>query len=203
MTLNRPFVAAALAAFAVVCTAQAPAASPAKAELVQKVLALQQSAFDGIARALTQQSMAQMAQATDAALGQQPAERREALARESQADFKKYADEVFPILRDQARKLAPSTVGALLEEKLSEDELKQLAVMLDSPVYRKYQQLAPDFTRALTEKLVSESRAAVEPKITTLRDALRKRFAPPAGAATPAPGPGPGPAKPAASGAKK
>ncbi|MBI3367627.1 MAG: hypothetical protein HY021_04000, partial [Burkholderiales bacterium] len=135
--------------------------------------------------------------------GQQPPERREALAREAQQDFKKYADEVFPILRDQARKLAPTTVGALLEEKLSEDELKQLVVMLDSPLYRKYQQLAPEFSRALSEKLVSESRAAVEPKIVALRDALRKRFAPPAGASGPAAGPAPAPAKPAASGAKK
>lgn len=180
MTLIRVFTAATLAAACSWALAQAPApaaASPAKKELVQKVIQLQQPAFEMIARQLAEQSIAPLAQQAGAVLQNRvAAERREAVAHEVQADFKKYGDEVVPMLRERALKLAPTAVGPVLEEKFSEDELKQIIATLESPAYRKYQQVGGDMQKALLEKLVAETRPTVEPKIKALQETLAKRF---------------------------
>jgi hypothetical protein len=46
----------------------------------------------------------------------------------------------------------------VLEEKFTEDELKQLIAWLESPVNKKYQQLAPEMSNSLGQKLAAESR---------------------------------------------
>ena len=141
MTLIRLITAATLVTSCTWGLAQGTA-SPAKKELVQKVLALQQPSFDALARGLAEQSIAPLVQQLGAVLQNRvPPEQREATARDVQAEIKKYGDEVVPLLRDRAAKLAPTSVGAVLEEKLSEDELKQLITMLEAPIYRKYQSM--------------------------------------------------------------
>ena len=161
--------------------AQAPAASAPKKELVAKVLQLQQPGIEGLARTLVEQPVHQMMQQVGLMVQQRvPAEKREAMGQAIQGDVKKYLDEAFPIVRDSAVKLAPSTIGALLEEKFSEDELKQLVAILESPVQKKFQQLGGDMQRSLTEKLVAESRAAVQPKLAALEQAVAGRIGPPA-----------------------
>jgi hypothetical protein len=214
MTLIRSIaVAVALAAAAGLCAAQGNAASssssssPAKKELVQKVLQLQQAAVENTARSLAEQSIAPLAQQVSAVLQQRIApDKREALAKEIQGDFKKYADETVPLLRERATKLAPTTIGPLLEEKLSEEELKQTIAMLEAPIYRKYHGLGNEMQRALTEKLVAETRTSVEPKLQALQESLGKRLNAAAGAASApaaASGAKPAAAKAAASTPKK
>lgn len=212
MTLIRSIaVAAALVATAGLCaaqgTTQASAVSPAKKELVQKVLQLQQAAIENTARMLAEQSIAPLVQQVGAVLQQRVApDKREALTKEIQGDFKKYADETVPLLRERATKLAPTTIGTLLEEKLSEEELKQAVAMLESPIYRKYHGLGNEMQRALTEKLVAETRTSVEPKLQALQESLGKRLNAAAGAASApqaASGAKPAAAKPAASTPKK
>jgi hypothetical protein len=196
-------------------TATTPAAptSAAKKELVQKLLTLQQSGFEGLARSLAEQSIAQLAQQASFVLQSRVApEQRDALAKEVQAEFAKYGDEVSPLLRDRVIKLAPGVVGPVLEEKLSDEELKQVIGALESPGFRKYMQLTPELQRALGQKLVADTQAQVEPKLKTLEQSLTKKFsaagagatAPAAGPATPgsAAKPAAGAAKPAASCAK-
>ena len=183
--------------------AATPAPSAAKKELIAKVVQLQQPAIEGLARALTEQSVQGLGQQASGAIAQRvPAEQREAVAKEVQGDFVKYGDEVMPLLRDRAQKLAPATLGAVLDERLSEEELKQVIAMLDAPIYKKYQQLAPELQKALTEKLVADSRAIVEPKIIALQATVAKHLglSPNAEAVAPVKA---APSKPAASGAKK
>lgn len=186
MTLIRLIAAATLVTSCTWGLAQGTA-SPAKKELIQKVLVLQQPSFDGLARGLAEQSVAPLVQQVGAVLQSRVApEQREAVAREVQGDFKKYGDEVVPLLRDRAAKLAPSSVGVVLDEKLSEDELKQLVTMLEAPIYRKYQSLGGDMQKALMEKLVADTRPSVEPKLKTLQESVAKRLGlePPASAAS-------------------
>lgn len=157
-------------------TATAPV-SAAKKELVQKVLTLQQPGIESTARALAEQAVAPIAQQASVVLQSRVApDRREAVGRELQADFKKFNDDVVPLLRERATKLAPASVGALLEERFTEDELKQVIAILESPVNRKFQQLGGDMQRALTEKLVAETRSIVEPKMAVLQDNVAKRL---------------------------
>jgi len=101
---------------------------------------------------------------------------------------------------DRSVKLAPSTIGALLEEKLTEDELKQVVSIMESPAYAKYQRLGDEMQKVLVEKVLAETRGTIEPKIRALEATVGKRLgvtAPPQGsgangAAAPRP-----PAKPA------
>jgi uncharacterized protein len=173
----KPTLAAALMALAAApLWAQAPS-SPAKKDLVAKIVALQQPSVENMARQLAEQSIAPLTQRAGIALQSQvPPEKREALAREIQGDLKKYGDEVVPMLTERAAKLSPGVLGPMLEEKFSEDEIKQLLGILESPVNKRFQQLGPEMGQALTAKLVAETRTLVEPKAQALQQALARRF---------------------------
>ena len=181
----------ALMGFNSVAQAQTAVNSAAKNELVVKILQLQRPAIEGIATVLAQQPAQQMMQGASVALQSRVApEKREAVAKEIQADLKKYADEVVPLLRERAVKMAPTTIGTLLEEKFTEDELRQLIAIMESPVNKKFSQMNGELQKALGEKLVADTRSIVEPKVKALDATIGKRLGmtPP-----PAPGPGPGP----------
>ena len=169
--------AALLGGAAQIALAQASApSSPAKKELVARVLQAQQNGIENMTRMLLQQSVAPLMQGAGQALQQVPADKREATVKAIDAEFKKFFDENGPLLRDRAIKLAPSTVGALLEERFSEDELKQLVAWIESPVNKKYTQLGSDMQRALTEKLVGDMRQTLEPKAKALEQAVAKQL---------------------------
>ncbi len=190
---------ASLMAAAAVAHAQAPAPAPAaapaaapvsaaKKALVNKVLQLQQPGIEAMARAMVEQPAAQLMQQVGMVLRNRvPADQRDALAKEIQADVKKYVDETTPTVRDRAVKLAPATIGAVLEQKLTEDELKQVIAILESPANRKFQALGPEMQRAITEKLVAESRTDVQPKIQAMEQSVTKRLGPFAAPAASAP----------------
>ncbi len=182
------------------------AQTTAKKELVAKVLLLQQPAIEQAAQALAERPALQMLQQAGMALQSQlPADKREAVAKEIQAEAKKYADEAVPLVRERAVKLAPSTVGALLEEKFNEDELKQLIAIIESPVNRKFLQLGVEMQNVLIDKLVAETQGVVEPKVRALEQAIGKRLAqaiPSAAASAPA-ATAPKAAKPPAKAASK
>ena len=165
------------AAIAVAGVAQAQgAASPAKKDLVAKVLLLQQPGIEGLARNLTEQPAMQVMQQAGAALPRLPAERREAVARDIEADLRKYVEETTPIVRDRALKLGPSTIGAILEERFTEDELRQIVALLESPVNKKFQAAFPDMQRALAEKLVAETKPEVEVKLRAVQASVGQRL---------------------------
>ena len=179
--------------------------TPAKKELVAKVLLLQQPAIEQAAQSLAERPAAQLMQQAGMALQSQvPADQREAIAKEIQADVKKYAEEVVPMVRERAVKLAPSTVGALLDEKFSEDELKQLVAIIESPVNRKFLQLGGEMQKVLLDKLIADTQATVEPKVKALEQSIGKRLGMPAQTSAPAAAPGPSKAaKPPAKAASK
>ena len=179
----------ALLAASGVAQAQTAVNSAAKNELVVKILQLQRGAIEGIATVLAQQPAQQMMQGASVALQSRVApDRREAVAKEIQADLKKYVEDVVPLLREKAVKMAPTTIGTLLEEKFTEDELRQLIAIMESPVNKKFSQMNGELQQSLGEKLVADSRAVVEPKVKALEATIAKRLG-----ITPQGAPGPGP----------
>ncbi len=151
--------------------------SQAKKDLVARVLTLQQSAIEQTAQALVERPALQMMQQAGLAMQSRIApEKRDAVAKLVQDDLKKYLDEASPLVRQQAVKLAPSTIGALLEEKFTEDELKQLIAIIESPVNRKYLQMGGEFQKALGEKLVAQTQSVIEPKVKALEQAIVKHL---------------------------
>lgn len=147
-----------------------------KKELVAKVLQLQQPGLEQMARTMAQQPAAMMMQQAAPVIQRLPAERRDALARDIEADVRKYVEEAVPMVTERALKLAPSTIGVLLEERFSEDELKQIIAMLESPVNRKFQSMGGDMQRAIAEKLVAETKPQIEPKLRALEQVVSKRL---------------------------
>lgn len=192
----RAFVVAALLVGATLAHAQG---NPKK-ELVARLLQTQQSGIEGIARNIVERPAIQMMQAADQVLAQMPPERREAAAKAVGAEVKKYVDEAMPLLRERAIKLAPSAYGAALEEKFSEDELKQLLAWLESPVNKKYQQALPELQDGFVKKLIAEGAPLIDPKLQALQERVRVMLGVPAqgaagpGASAPRPARAPAPA---------
>lgn len=186
--IRRLIFAGLLAVSPFVCAQQ----TPAKKELIGKVLSLQQTAIDAIARGLAEQPLAQMMPAVNRALQTQvPSDKRESASKAVDAEVRKYLDEAVPLLRERATKMAPVVLGPLLEEKFNENELRQLVAWLESPVNQKYQQVAPALHSALVKQLVTDTREAIEPKLKALdaRVAASLGVVPKAAAAKPASSP--------------
>jgi hypothetical protein len=194
--------------------APAVSSSPAKKELVTRILAMQQPGIESMARNLAEQPIVRLAQAAGQTVQTKiPPEKREATAKAVDAEIRKYLDDAVPLLRERAVQLGPATIGTQLEEKFSEDELRQLLAWLESPVNKKYQQAAPELQNALVMRLVSENRATIEPKLKDLEQRVAAVLGVPSQSATPAAkasGPGatgkpaaakPAPSRPAASAA--
>ena len=164
----------------------AHAQTPTKKELAQKLVLLQQPAIDGLARGLVEQPAAQMMQAAGNVLQTQvPADKREAIGKNVEAEVRKFVEESLPLVRERATKIAPAALGAALEEKFSEDELKQLIAWLESPVNKKYQQLGPEMQNGFVQKLVADTRPVVEVRLKALEEKVRVALGVPAGTAQP------------------
>jgi uncharacterized protein len=186
----------------------APAAAPAapaaaaptpvsaeKKRLIERVLQLQMPGVEALGRQIAEQPAMAMAQQVGPALQRLPAERREAVARDIQADLRQYVEEMAPQLRERAMRAAPAVLTPYFEERFTEQELREVITLLESPVLRKFQGMGPEMQRALGERIVTESRAGIEQRARTLGQTIERRLAPPAPAGS---APSPAPAAPAA-----
>lgn len=160
-----------------------------KKELVQKLLVLQQPGIEQVARGLVERPAMQMMQEAAMVLQRQvPPDKREALGKQVEAEIKKYVEESVPLVKERAIKLAPTTIGPILEEKFSDDELKQLIAWFDSPLNKKYSQLGPEMQTAFVQKLVVDARPVVDPKLQALDVKVRSTLGlPPPGTAASSP----------------
>jgi uncharacterized protein len=190
MKLGMTLIAVALTA----CATHAQAQTQTKKDLIAKVVQLHMAGIENVGRIIAGQTSQQMLQAAGQALPRVAADKREAVGKEIQEDVKKFYDEIEPLLKKRAVELAPGTVGPAYEEKFSEDELKVVIAWLESPVSKKYAQMDRDQGNALAEKVVADTRPAIEPKLKALEAVVAKRLgvsATEGGASAP-------PAKPAA-----
>ena len=199
--LSSPSVAAlvlsiaASSAFAQSTPAAAPApeaaaapSSPAKKELVQRILKLQQPGIERLATAMTEDPAVVLGgRASEIIAAKVPKDKQEAVAKEIQAEMQKYLKDTVPQVRKSAQQLAPVTIGPMLESKFSEEELRQVVALLESPAYAKYQQLSGEMQQALQAKLVADTRGTVEPRVQALEKAVGERLSAATGAASAAP----------------
>lgn len=169
----------------------APATSPAKKELIGKLIALQRDNYEALARNLVNAPAMQLRQQALTAMQRMPQDRREAAARGMEDDLRKYVDEAGAIAKAAAAKVAGPTVSPLLEQRLSEDELKQMISIIESPAFRKYLSIDQEISRALSEKIVAETRPTIGPKVQALQQAMERELRA-ANAAAPASAPSTG-----------
>ena len=177
--LARAAVAAMALLGATAAWAQGAASAPvsaAKKELVARVLKLQQPGVDNLARQLALEPALQLAAPLRMAAARLPQDKREAFTQQVEADMQRYSEEVVPIVRDRAAALAPATLGPMIEQRFTDEELKQIIAMLESPINARYQALGIEMQRALGSKVVAETRASVEPKYKALEQSIQSRL---------------------------
>lgn len=152
-----------------------PAMAQSKKELVQKLLVTQQPLIDNAAQNLAEQPARQLVNTAKQVLAQAiPPEKREATAKQVDAEIKKYLDSAVPLFKASANKLSASNVGPALEEKFTDDELKQLLTILESPVLKKYQSALPDLIGStFLEKVLLDVRPQLDPKLQAVQNNLR------------------------------
>jgi uncharacterized protein len=163
--------------FLIAATAVNAQSTPAKKELVARILKAQQPAIENMARGLVEQPAAElMGNAANALPSRVAKDKQDAVAKEIQGDVQKYLDEAVPLVQGRATKLAPTAIGGILEEKFSEDELKQVASIMESPAYIKFQKLGEEMQQQMVEKLVADTRPTIEPKVRALEQTIAKRL---------------------------
>ncbi|MBI2732010.1 MAG: DUF2059 domain-containing protein [Aquabacterium sp.] len=162
------------AALCLSACALAPAwgqATDAQAKRIERVLAVWHP--DDVVVVMVQRPAASaMQQARIALQGRVSAEKRDATLKDIAVDIQKYVDEATPIARDTARKQMANTVVPLLQQQFTEDELRQLVALLESPLKKKFEQLIPQMERALGEKVAAESHAQIDPKMQAMTQAV-------------------------------
>lgn len=151
------------------------AISPAKQELVQKVLALWQ--VEAIGETMLAEPVVEaVSQARSLLQGRATVEKRDAAMRDISADAQKFLDDNKPLVRSNAQKHVPATVAPILAEKFTEEELRQLITLLESPVKKKFEAMVPDMKKALGEKLAAETGPTIDPKLDDLRNRISVRL---------------------------
>ena len=169
-----------------------PPANEAKKVLVQRVIQLQQGGVEKLARMLVERPAMQMMQAAaQAAQSQLPEDKREPAMKAIRSDIQRFVDEMNPTVRERALKLAPTTIGPLLDSKFSEDELRQLVAWLESPVSKKFQNTSMEIQDAFSQKLISEVSKTMDPKLRQLDAKTRVNLGLPPAPAVGSPAPKP------------
>lgn len=191
-TMMAPLLAAALTVLIANPLLAQP--STAKKDLAGRIVQLQMPGIVSIAQALVERPAALMLQDAGQAMQKRvPVEKREAAGKRVQESVKKYVDEAGPLVQARAIKLAPSVLAVELESKFTEEELTQLVAWLESPVSRKFQQTMPQIQDSFVQRLVTESRPLIDPKLALLEQQIRDSLGLPPVAAV-----GKSPPKPAA-----
>jgi hypothetical protein len=177
----RSLIAAAAVTLFTLCAASAAAQSapaavaPAKQQLVQRVLQLWH--VEALGQAMLQEPVAEAVQQARVMLqGRAPADRRDAAMHDIADDAKKFIDETMPLVDKSTQKLIPSTVAPLLAERFSEDELRQIVAILESPVKQKFEAMMPEMQKALGEKLAAETGPVIDPKLQDLKQRIGLRL---------------------------
>jgi hypothetical protein len=160
-----------LAVAALVLAGAAHAQTAGKEQLVQKALSLWHVEDNAIVM-VQRPAVDAMQQARIAMQGRVPPAKQEVAMKEIAVDVQKYVDEVTPLVRDKANKLKAPVLAPLLAQNFSEEELKQLIALLESPVKKKFEQLIPQLERAYGERIATESRADVDPKLQAMTQAV-------------------------------
>ncbi len=88
---------------------------------------------------------------------QLPAAKQEAAVKNLDAELKKFNDDAMQIISAQASKIGDVLVTAYAD-RFSEEELKQLVAMMEAPVFKKYQSVAPELGNIYVKALVDSSR---------------------------------------------
>lgn len=163
------------------------AMAESKKELATKIVQAQQTGVENVGKQLAARTTQRILQITAQGLQRMPADKRADAAKDVEAEIKKFHGEMEPQFRKRASELAPVLVIPSYEERFTEDELKQILAWVQSPVSRKLAQAEGELANALAEKVMTDMRPVLEPRVKTLEATVAKRLGLTPGSAASAP----------------
>ena len=174
-------------------------AADAKRALSVRVIAAQEGAelerlYEQLAGSATQQVVANWNPRLDA----MPEDKRQAAANALDAELKKFNDDARKLVAAQSPKARESALIPAYVERFSEDELKQLVALMEAPVFKKYQTVAPELGSLFVKAIVDGTRGAVETRSKAFDTAAAKIVGTSSAPAASPPAAGPPAASPAA-----
>ena len=142
---------------------------PAKQALVQRVL--DKMGLESVGLQMLQAPVADMLRQSRVVVQSRvPADKQDATMKDITVEATKFVEQESPGLRTSTRAIVQSSVAPLLAQKFSEDELKQLAGILESPVLAKFESVVPEMKKAVGENVAKANAAQIQPKMTALQN---------------------------------
>ncbi len=142
---------------------------PAKQALVQRVL--DKMGLESVGLQMLQAPVADMLRQSRVVVQSRvPADKQDATMKDITAEATKFVEQESAGLRTSTRAIVQSSVAPLLAQKFSEDELKQLAGILESPVLAKFESVVPEMKKAVGENVAKANAAQIQPKMTALQN---------------------------------
>ena len=160
--------------------ASAPAAAPAnlpapdaeKQKAIDRILA-NVHPENGVIQALQRPAIEAMQKSMIAMQTQHvPKERMDKTMKEIAADVQHYVEISTPVVTASAKKLTSQSVGPILAQNFTADELRQLAAIYESPVKAKFDKLIPQLEIAVGDKVTADVGPAINKNIQALTEAV-------------------------------
>jgi hypothetical protein len=144
-----------------VATTPAPTSDTAKA-LATKMVALQNGPeMDRMVYQLTSGAMQPLIAKWAPKMEALPASKQDKAREQLNGELKKTGDATRKIIETQMSKSANSVLEKSYLERFTEDELKAIVAMFESPAFKKYQSVAPELGNVWVKDVVENSRDAV------------------------------------------
>ena len=141
--------------------AAAPASDAAKA-LATKMVALQNGPeMDRMVYQLTSGAMQPLIAKWAPKMEALPASKQDKAREQLNTELKKTGDTTKKIIEGQMAKSANSVLEKAYLERFTEDELKAIVAMFESPIFKKYQSVAPELGNVWVKDVIDNSRGAV------------------------------------------
>ena len=152
-----------------------PEVPPVKQALVQRVLA--KMPMDTVGLQMLQVPVNETLRQARAVLqGRATPDKQEAALKDITQEANKFIEQESPALRASTQAVVQASVAPLLAQKFSEDELKQLAAILESPVLAKFETIAPEIKKTVGENVAKANAAQINPKLTELQNRIGLRL---------------------------
>ncbi|WP_028100626.1 DUF2059 domain-containing protein [Pseudoduganella violaceinigra] len=154
----------------------APAPVPAaKQELVNRVLQLWHP--ETIGESMLQQPVGDAVQQARVVLqGRAAPEKRDAALKDIMGDARQFMDANRPVAQASAQKVMGTTVAPILAERFTEEELRQIIAILESPVKKKFEAMVPEMQKKLGEGVAADTRSVIDPKLQELQQRIGMRL---------------------------
>ncbi len=149
--------------------------TPEKQVLIDRVLSLWP--VENLALAMAQRPAFDALQQSRAALqGRVTAQKQETVLKELAGEVQKFLDEITPVVRQVAQQGKPQVLSPLLDRNFSETELRQLIDLLESPVKKKFESLAPQLEKSFGEHIAAQAGPTINPRLDVLSKSISTKL---------------------------